>query len=327
MKFRRRQVTAWLFSTAALPAFAQGSGNAGAAYPSKVVRIIVGYGAGGANDVLMRIVAAKLQESLGQPVIVENKPGANSVIALEAVMNSPADGHTLTLNGTGAMVMFPAARMKLPYDPLKNFVPFGPQIQTPLVLVVHPDVPAKNLKEFIAWARANEGKINYAWSAPSAYVATALFLQKTGLHAQPIPYKGGGELSTALIGGVVQMALFDIVSIAPHLRSGRVRGIAVTTPQRVPQMPDLPTMAESGLPNFETSLWLSMFAPAGVPAEVLARLQTEVSRIFTMPDVRERVMGLGAEIIPSTAAATEARMRSEIEMYGSVVRSAGIKFD
>lgn len=297
-----------------------------ASYPSKPIKIIVGYSAGGAYDVLMRMVGAKLQESWGQPVIVENKPGANSVIALEAVMAAPADGYTLTLNGTGAMVIFPAMGTKLSYDPLKNFVAFGPQIQTPLVLGVHPSVPATNLQQFIAWAKANEGKVNYAWSAASAKVATELFLQRTGLKATDIPYKGGGEVSTAVISGVVQMALLDSVSIAPHLKSGRIRGIAVSTAKRVPFMPDLSTISESGVSGFETSLFISMFAPAGTPPDIVAKLQAETSRIFSMPEVRDRIAALGAEAVPSSAAIMEERMHREIEAYGNVIRATGIRF-
>jgi tripartite-type tricarboxylate transporter receptor subunit TctC len=297
-----------------------------ASYPSKPIKIIVGYSPGGANDVLMRLVAAKLQGSWGQPVIVENKPGANSMIALEAVMAAPADGYTLTLNGTGAMVVFPAMGGKLSYDPIRNFIAFGPQIQTPLVLGVNPSLPVDNLQQFIAWAKANEGKVNYAWSAPSAGIATELLIHQAGIKATGIPYKGGSEVATAVIGGVVQMTLFDSVSIAPHLKSGRIRGIAVSTARRVPFMPDLPTISESGLPGFETSIWLSMFAPAGTPPDIVAKLQAEVSRIFNLPDVRERISALGAEIVPSNAAVIEERIRNEMVSYGNVMRVTGVKF-
>ncbi|HVZ46512.1 MAG TPA: tripartite tricarboxylate transporter substrate-binding protein [Ramlibacter sp.] len=327
MASRRGVLSAALLAVAPFGAPAQPTAQPTTSYPGKLVRIVVGYSPGGANDLLMRIVAEKLQLAWGQPVIVDNKPGASSVISLDAVRQAPPDGHTITLNGIGPMVILPAARVKLPYDAAKDFVPFGPLLEVPFVLVVNPAVPASNAQEFVAWARANEGKINYAWSAPSSVVATELLLQRMGVKATAIPYKGGAELSAALIGGVVQFAIFDSASIAPHLKAGRVRGIAVTSSRRAASLPELPTMEEAGLSGLHMSLWLSMFAPAGVPPEILAKLNTEIARVFALPDVKEKMIPLGVEVVPSSPAATQARMRRESETYAAVVRTAGLKFD
>ncbi len=321
MKVLARLVVTLMLSAVMNGAMAQTDSS----YPNRTIRIILGYSPGGANDFLMRLVAAKMQETWGQPVIVENRPGANSIIALELGAKAPADGYTLIFNGLGGLTINPSMYTTLPYDPVKSFVPFGPLITTPLVLAIHQSVPISTVPEFLAWAKDNAGKLNYASASTSAEIATEMFLQMTGLRATHIPFKGGAEVAAAVIAGTVQMALFDSVSISPSLRSGKIKGIAVTSSKRLSSFPDLPTLGEAGVPGFDMTLWLTMLAPAGTPQQIVAKLNTEANRIFDLPEVRTRLSGMGAESSPTTPAALAGRIRDDIARYKAVVKAAGMK--
>jgi len=296
----------------------------GQAYPSKPIHVVVGFPPGGGNDIIARMVGAKMQDSWGQPVVIDNKPGANSIIAAEFVAKSPPDGYTLLVNATGGMSVNPVLYAKLPYDPLKDFVLIGMVGTFPLVLVVNPGVPAKSVPELIAHLKANPGKLNYSSGSTAFQVATEMFKQMTGTDVKHIPYKGSPASITAVIAGDVQMTIVDTPPLVPQLKSGRVRALAVTSAKRSAAMPELPAVAES-VPGYDMVLWIGVFAPAGTPREVADKLTAEVARIVHLPDIREKLAGMGVEPLGNTSEETVEWIRREIERYGPVVKAAGIK--
>jgi tripartite-type tricarboxylate transporter receptor subunit TctC len=299
----------------------------GQTYPSKTIHIVVGFPPGGGNDIIARIVGAKMQESWGQPVVIDNKPGANSIIAAEFVAKSAADGYTLLVNATGGMSVNPVLYAKLPYDPLKDFVPITMVGSFPLVLVVNPSVPANSVQELIAYAKANPGKLNYSAGSTAFQVATEMFKQMTATDIKHIPYKGSVQSISAVMAGDVQMTIVVSPPLVPQLKSGRVRALAVTTARRAAAMPDLPTIAESGVPGYEMALWIGVFAPAGTPGEIAAKLNAEVVRIVNLPDVREKLDGMGVEPLGNTSVQVAEWIRREIAKFGPVVKAANIKAD
>ncbi|HZT61788.1 MAG TPA: tripartite tricarboxylate transporter substrate binding protein [Burkholderiales bacterium] len=295
-------------------------------YPTKPIRIVVGFPPGGGNDIIARMVGAKMQESWGQPVVIDNKPGANSIIASEFVAKSAPDGYTLLVNATGGMSVNPVLYASLPYDPLKDFVPISMVGSFPLVLAVNPSVPANSVQELVAYAKANPGKLNYSAGSTAFQVATEMFKQMTGVDVRHIPYKGSAASITALIAGDVQMTIVDTPPLVPQLKGGRVRAIAVTSAKRAAAMPDLPAIAES-VPGYEMVLWIGVFAPAGTAREVAEKLNAEVVRIVGLPDIREKLAGLGVEPLGNTSEQVADWIRREIAKYGPVVKAAGIKAD
>jgi tripartite-type tricarboxylate transporter receptor subunit TctC len=293
-------------------------------YPSKSIRIVVGFPPGGGNDIIARMVGAKMQESWGQPVVIDNKPGANSIIASEFVAKSAPDGYTLLVNATGGMSVNPVLYAKLPYDPLRDFVPISMVGSFPLVLVVNPAVPANSVSELIAYAKANPGKLNYSAGSTAFQVASEMFKQMTGTDIKHIPYKGSVQSISAVMAGDVQMTIVDSPPLVPQLKSGRVRALAVTTAKRAAALPDLPTIAES-VPGYEMALWIGVFAPAGTPQDVSAKLNAEVVRIVNLPDIREKLDGMGVEPLGNTSEQVAEWIRREIAKFGPVVKAADIK--
>ena len=304
--------------------FAAAVGALAQVYPSKPIRMVVGFPPGGGNDIIARMVGAKMQESWGQPVVIDNKPGANSIIASEFVAKSAPDGYTLLVNATGGMSVNPVVYAKLPYDPLRDFVPISMVGSFPLVLVVNPAVPANSVSELVAYAKANPGKLNYSAGSTGFQVATEMFKQMTGTDIKHIPYKGSAASITAVIAGDVQMTIVDSPPLMPQLKSGRVRALAVTTAKRAAALPDLPTIAES-VPGYEMALWIGVFAPAGTPQDVSAKLNAEVVRIVNLPDVREKLDGMGVEPLGNTSEQVAEWIRREIAKFGPVVKAADIK--
>jgi tripartite-type tricarboxylate transporter receptor subunit TctC len=294
-------------------------------YPTKPIRIVVGFPPGGGNDIIARMVGAKMQESWGQPVVIDNKPGANSIIASEFVAKSAADGYTLLVNATGGMSVNPVLYQKLPYDSLRDFVPISMVGSFPLVLVVNPSVPANSVRELLAYAKANPGKLNYSSGSTAFQVATEMLKQMTGIDVRHIPYKGSAASITAVIAGDVQMTIVDTPPLVPQIKAGRVRALAVTSAKRAGAMPELPTIAESGVPGYEMALWIGVFAPAGTPRDVAAKLNSEVVRIVHLPDVHETLAGMGVEPLGNTSEQTAEWIRREIAKYGPVVKAADIK--
>jgi tripartite-type tricarboxylate transporter receptor subunit TctC len=305
--------------------WAAAAGALAQAYPSKPIRIVVGFPPGGGNDIIARMIGAKMQDSWGQAVVIDNKPGANSIIASEFVARSAPDGYTLLVNATGGMSVNPVLYQKLPYDSLKDFVPISMVGSFPLVLAVNPAVPARSVQELVAYAKANPGKLNYSSGSTAFQVATEMFKQMTGLDIRHIPYKGSAASITALIAGDVQMTIVDTPPLVPQLKGGKVRALAVTSAKRAAAMPELPTIAESGVPGYEMALWIGVFAPAGTAHEIAAKLNAEVVRIVRLPDIREKLVGMGVEPLGNTSEQTAEWIRREIAKYGPVVKAAGIK--
>jgi len=305
---------------AAAGAFAQG-------YPAKPIRIVVGFPPGGGNDIIARLVGAKVQENWGQPVVIDNKPGANSIIAAEFVAKSAPDGYTLLVNATGGMSVNPVLYAKLPYDSLKDFVPISMVGSFPLVLVAHPSVPANSVRELVAYAKANPGKLNYSSGSTAFQVASEMFKQMTGTDIKHIPYKGSAASITAVIAGDVQMTIVDTPPLVPQIRAGKVKALAVTSAKRASAMSELPTIAESGVPGYEMVLWIGVFAPAGTPRDVAEKLNAEVVRVVKLPDIREKLEAMGVEPLGNTSEQMAEWIRREIAKYGPVVKAANIKAD
>jgi len=297
------------------------------AYPSRPIRIVVGYSAGGGNDLVVRALAPRLQEALGQPVIVDNKPGAQSIIAAESVAKSAPDGYTLLMGPSGPMTINPATSSKLPYSPTRDFAPISMIGSFPLIVAVDPRLPVRSVKELVEYAKANPGKANYASSAGIFQIATELFKQKTGAPFEMISYKGSGESVQAVVAGQVTMTLVDPPPATGPLKAGTVRGLAVTSAQRHPSWPDLPTLTELGMPEMEVPVWTALFAPARTPPAVIARLQREVARAVQSPEVKERFAGMGVDPVGSTSEALARQVARDIEKWTAVAKTAGIKND
>jgi tripartite-type tricarboxylate transporter receptor subunit TctC len=294
-------------------------------YPSKPIRVIVGYSAGGGNDIIVRVMVPELTKGLGQPIVVENKPGAQSIIAAEQAAKSAPDGYTLFMGPSGPMTINPATYSKLPYDPQRDFAPVSMICSFPLIVTVDPKLPVKSVKELIAYAKANPGKANYASSAGIFQITTEMFKQRTGTQIEMIPYKGSGESVQAVAAGQVMMTIVDPPPATGPLKSGTIRGLAVTSPQRHPRWPDLPTMAEAGVPDMEVPVWTAFFAPARTPAAIVARLQKEVARVVQTPEVRERFDAMGLKPEGSSSAELARVVAQDIKKWTAVAKAANIK--
>jgi tripartite-type tricarboxylate transporter receptor subunit TctC len=295
-------------------------------YPAKPIRIVVGFPPGGGNDIIARLVGAKMQENWGQPVVIDNKPGANSIIAAEFVAKSAADGYTLLVNATGGMSVNPVLYTKLPYDSLRDFVPISMVGSFPLVLVVHPAVPANSVQELVAYTKANPGKLNYSSGSTAFQVASEMFKQMTGSDIKHIPYKGSAASITAVIAGDVHMTIVDTPPLVPQISAGRVRALAVTSAKRSGSMPDIPAMTET-VPGYEMVLWIGVFAPAGTPREIAEKLNAEVVRVVKLPDIREKLEAMGVEPLGNTSEQMAEWIRREIARFGPVVKAANIQAD
>ena len=317
-------LAAWIAMAVSLSAAA---GAWAQAYPTKPIRLVVGFPPGGGNDITSRLLAAKMQETWGQPVVVDNKPGANSIIAAEFVAKSAPDGYTLLVNGTGGMSINPVLYAKLPYDPRVDFVPITTIGVFAMAFAIHPSILVNTLQEFIAYARAHPGKLSYGSAVSTFQLAAEMFKQMTGTDIVQIPFKGSAPSLNALLAGDVQMSIDSIAALLPHIRSGRVKPLAVASAKRISSMPELPTMAEAGVPGYEISTWLGVFAPAGTARDIVSKLNVELVRIVRLPDVREKLMVLGAEPLGNTSEQTAEMIRGEIARYGPVVKRAGMKAD
>src|SRR5260221_8880187 len=266
-----------LLLAAALPAAAQD-------YPARPIRIIVGYAAGGGHDLIVRVMAPRMSEALGQPVIVENKPGAQAIIATEYVAQAAPDGYTILMGPTGPMAMNPATYAKLPYSSTRDFAPISTIGQFPLIVTVGASLPVHSVKELIDYAKKNPGKANYGSSAAAFQIATELFKQRTGTEFVHIPYKSSGESVQATVAGQVTMTICDPPPASGPLRAGTVRALAITSSERHPSWPDVPTLAEAGLPDVQDWLWTGVFAPGRTPPSIVGRLQTETARLAALPE-------------------------------------------
>ena len=297
-------------------------------YPSKPIRFIVPYAPGGSPSHVARVLATKLTESWGQPVLVDNRGGANTVIGTEAVARSAPDGYTSGLT-TSTLATLPHLIASLPFDPLKDLAPVAPLITTQLVLVLHPSVPANNLKEFIALAKARPNQLNFAavGTGSSTHLAGEVFKSVTGVKMQHVAYKGTAPALTDLIGGQVQLNFDTPVTSIPHIRSGKLKPIAITGKNRLASLPDVPTFAEAGLPEYDFQLWFGVIAPAGTPKDIISKLSAEIARILALPDVKESLAQQGLEPFSLSPDRFGALLKADLDKYGKVIKAAGIKIE
>ena len=299
----------------------------GSSFPNKPIRIVVGFAAGGGNDIIVRVLAPKMSVGLGQPIVVENKPGAQSIIAAEYVAKSAPDGYTLFMGPSGAMTMNPAIYSRLPYSPLRDFAQISMIGDFPLILVVNSSLPVNSVKDLIDYAKARSGDVNYSASAAPFQLAAELFNQKTGTRFAHIPYKSTADSMGAVMSGQVTMTIMDPPPAIGPLKGGKVKGLAVTSAKRDPAWPDLPTLAEAGGPDIEIRLFTGFHAPAATPPAIVKRLQQEVARVVRLPEIRERLDQMS--IVPSGNTPEEFRqiIARDIAKWTAVAKAANIKAD
>jgi tripartite-type tricarboxylate transporter receptor subunit TctC len=292
--------------------------------PSKAVRIMVPYAPGGGTDIISRQIAQKLGEAWGQSVFVENRAGANGISGTEIVLRSPPDGHNVVVV-VAAHVINASLQTKMPFDPVADVAPVTLIARSPWVVVMTPSVPARDLQEFVAYAKANPGKLRFGSSEPSSRLAGEQFKQLAGIDLQHVPYKGGSQIMTDMLGGHIESGFTSTLTVLQHYKSGKLKVLAVAGRVRHPSMPDVPTAIESGYPEYETYAWYGMYAPKGTPREVVARIQQEIARIVRLPDMQERLNQFGAEPIASTPDDFAAFTRAEHDKFAKLVRQAGIQ--
>ena len=304
-----------------------GSVSAQQTYPAKAIRFIVPYTTGGSSDVLARLVGQKLAEILGQTLVIENRAGGNTVIGTDAVAKSPPDGYTILQTGLPHVIiplLFPT-----PFDAIKDFAAVATVVSTEYVLVLHPSLPANNLQEFIALARTKPGQLNYASSGSGGvqHLAGELFSMLAGVKLQHIPYKGGAQVVTDLMGGQVQLAFTNPANVISYLKSGRLKAIAIGGANRLPALPQVPTFMEAGLPAYDAKSWQGILAPAGTPRAIIDRLSTEIGKILAMPDIREKIISQGVDPFISTPEQFTTLMRADMAKYGKIIKLANIKME
>jgi tripartite-type tricarboxylate transporter receptor subunit TctC len=298
------------------------------AFPSRPLKIVVPFPPGGAADTYARLVGQKLSEAFAQPVVVENKPGAGGQVATQAVARAPADGYTLMVVTVGHAVN-PSLYAKLPYDTEKDLAPVAKLAIVPSVLVVNPAVPASNLKELLALARAQPGQLGYASSgnATTSHVSAAMLADQAGVQMLHVPYKGSAPAISDLISGQVQLMIDPLVSSAQHVKSGRLRALAVTSPKRSALAPELPTLAESGLPGYEFAAWFMLLTPGATPPAIIAKLNEQVAKALGQADLREKYQAQGAEPGHGSPAELQAFLQAEIRRYAKLVKNTGMKVE
>jgi len=296
-------------------------------YPNRTIRIIVPFTPGGATDIVTRIVAQKLSEQTGRQVITDNRGGAGGIVGAEAVAKPPPDGYTLVMGTSGTHAINASLYPKLSYDPVKDFAPVTRTALLPSMILAHPSVPATNVRELIAIAKKNPGQLTYASSGSAQYLTGALFTSMAEIDMLHVPYKGGGQAMPAQLGGEVALSFSTVVSSLPHIKSGRLCGLAVTSAKRTPAAPEFPTVAESGLPGYEAVSWYGVLAPAGTPRDIVTRLNTEVVRALKLPEVRQLMLAQGAEPVSESPEQFAALIKSDIAKWGDVVRKSGAKAD
>jgi len=306
----------------ALPAAAQ-------TYPSKPIRILIAQAPGSATDNISRVLSGKLGERLGQSFVIEARPGAGGTVGTDVAARSPADGYTLFMANNSTHGANPAVYRKLPYDAVKDFSPIILIASTPYVMTVHPSLPVKNVKELIAMAKRLPGELNYgsAGNGSTHHLSGELLKTMAGINMVHVPYKGTTPALTGLLSGEVSAMFFTVVGIQPHAKSGRARALAVTTPKRSTLMPDLPTMAEAGLPGFEVTSWFGLLAPAGTPAAIVSRLNAESVKVLALPEVTGALKKLGFDVVGGTPDQFAAHIKSEVAKFTKLAKATGIKVD
>ena len=294
-------------------------------YPSKPSRMVIPFGPGGGNDIVARLLAVKLAESFGHPVIVDNKPGAQGVIAAESVKTAAPDGYTILVGPSGVMTSNLATHDKLPYSTLRDFVPVIMVGSFPLILIVNANLPVRTVQELVDYAKARPNAVNYGSTTALFQLTSELFNQKTSTRFLHIPYKSSGEFVNAVLGGEITIAFSDPPPASGHLKSGRLRALGVTAAARHPSWPDVPTMAESGVPDMAFSVWMGLFVPSGTPQPAIARLRDDITRIIAMADVRERFVGLGVDPSGMGTEAFSKVIADDIARWTAVAKAGNIK--
>jgi tripartite-type tricarboxylate transporter receptor subunit TctC len=299
------------------------------AYPSKPVRLVVPFATGGATDLMARDIGHRLTESWRQQVVIDNRSGANGAIGSEMVARSKPDGYTLLMGAAGSHAINPGLTSKLPYDAVKDFVPVILTANLTNVVVIHPSLPAKSIKELIALAKTKPGALTYAstGNGSSQHLSTELFKTMTGTDMTHIQYKGAGPALVDVIGGQVSLTFTAMSATIPYIQSGRLRVLAVTTAKRSAALPQVPTVAEAGVPGYESNNWVGLFAPAGTPADIVAKLNTEITRIQSTPEMKARLEMQGAEFAPNTSEQFGAFQRADIAKWAKVIKESGARID
>jgi len=325
--FSRRHGLKMLAAAATL-AVAGGAAAQGA-FPSKPINIIVPFSAGGTTDILARIVGQYLGEELGQPVIIDNRPGAGGNIGGMAAARSAADGYTLFMGTVGTHAINQSLYSKMPFDPIKDFAPLSRVATVPNLLVANPAQPFKNVKELIAYAKANPGKVNFgsSGSGSSEHLSGELFKSMTKVDMVHVPYKGSAPAMTDLLGNQISVMFDNMPSAIQHVRSGKLRPIAVTTAKRSPELPNVPTIAEAGVPGYEATSWFGMLAPAATPAPIVAKLNAALVKVLAQPDIKKKINDQGAEAYSETPAEFAAFIQKESVKWGKVLRESGAVAD
>jgi tripartite-type tricarboxylate transporter receptor subunit TctC len=316
-----------LLGIAALPLARSARAQGG--WPARPVRVVVPFAPGGATDILGRLTATELGNALGQPFVVENRAGAGGNLGSDIVAKAPPDGYTLLFGAAGNIGINPSLFANMPYDPVRDLAPISLIAEVTNVLVVHPSVNARSVQELIALARTTQGGLVYASSGNGStiHLSAELFAAMTRLNMTHVPYRGSGPAMADLLAGRVALMFDNLPSALPHVREGRLRALAVTATRRSPALPDVPTVAEAGVPGYEATSWFGLFAPAGTPREIIDRMAREMAAFARRPEVAERIRALGAEPITSTPDEFAAMVRAEITKWGAVVRASGARAD
>ena len=311
---------------AALAAAAAGAAFAQAGYPGKPVRMVVPSSAGGGTDIVARIIAPELSKRLGQQVVIDNRPGAGTMIGIEVAAKSPPDGYTL-LMGLSTLAINSALYKKVPYDPVRDFAPITVAVTSASILVVHPSLPVKTLKELISFARARPGQLNYASAGIGTYpqMTYELFLSMAKLKMVHIPYKGTAPAMIDMLAGQVATMAATVLTGLPHIRTGRLRPLGITSAKRNAVVPDIPTVAEGGLPGYESVQWYAVLAPAQTPRNIIAKLHTELVHVLNSPEIKKRFAADAAETVGNTPEEFARHIRSELDKWEKVAREAGIQ--
>lgn len=296
--------------------------------PGKPIRLVLAFPVGGPNDTLVRVIAPKLSEAMGSPVLVDNRPGGGTLIAAEHVAKSPPDGHTIFAASIGTIAINPSLYQQLPYDP-SDFIPVTQTVDFLMLLVTNASLPAKSVGELLALAKSSPGKLNYGsyGNGSSNHLGMELFKTKAGVNLVHVPYKGGAPALTDLLGGQIQVMFLDMIQAQPHLRSGKLRALAVTGATRSRLMPELPTVAESGVPGFEFNSWAGFFVPPNTPSSIVNKLNEEMGRILNMSDIKAHLSGIGADPAPTSPQAFSKFVKDETAKWAKVVKDSGAKID
>lgn len=296
-------------------------------YPAKPVRVICPFTAGSAIDTLARVLGQKLGDAWGQQVVIDNRIGANGIIGTEAAAKAPADGYTVYLGNISTLAVNPHLYLKLPYDSIKDFAPVTLAATIPVVLVVHPSLPVKSVKELIALAKAHPGQLNYAsgGTGSAQHLPMEMLRVDAGINLVHVPYKGLGPAYSDVLGGQVPMMFAGVSNVVPYMKTGRLRVLAIGSPKRSASLPEIPTVAESGLPGFDFDSWTGYLVPAGTPANLVAKLHTDITRTLNVPEVRDKLVSLGFDLVGSTPEAFATLIRNDIARFGKLIKAAGIR--